>query len=137
MQRLVAGLEHDALLWVHRGRFRWRDAEALVVEELEVPQEGPVAGAFQNHLVVKDCRVDGPSIRRDLRDNVAAAGCERAEPSGSGLAARKSAAQSERIDHVLKIDRRFGRQGGIRRRGHTTLCWSGGLLEVSGELSRG
>eukprot|EP00962_Isochrysis_galbana_P061127 scaffold36275_cov154-Isochrysis_galbana.AAC.35 len=92
------GMPHDALLWVHRGCFRRRDAEALIVEELQAPQEGSVASALQDNLIVHDCRVHDPPIRRDFRDNVATAGCERAKPSGGGLAARKSTAQTLIVD---------------------------------------
>src|SRR6266850_5953217 len=73
-QRLPGELQQEALLWVHLGRFPWRDTEEVGVEMLDIlqdPGRERVALAGYGTVAVKVV-VRSPAVGADLAHYVAA-----------------------------------------------------------------
>ena len=94
MQRLVAHLEQQPLLWVHPAHLGWREVKRLAVKALglyvsAVLNAFQLAGAEGVHV---DLELQRPALWRRIAERVAAAEQQRTE--GLGACARAWPAES-------------------------------------------
>ena len=136
VQRLVADLEQQPLLRVHRRRLGARDAEAEAVKALGTADKAAVLDARRLHRVERghvDELLQHPALGRHVAHSIATAAQHRIEGVGRVDAARATQSGVRKRCAVIAASLDGGHCSVDRYRAHVTTCL---LKNVRGDFAR-